>query len=88
MCLLMSSMKFFEFVRANLFILGSDVEANKRFQYKKLKLYKHNKDSIKKAILFAIENYDKDRFLVDEKITQYSYSNRIKVIEKRLKLLN
>ncbi len=83
-----SSMKFFEFVRANLFILGSDVEANKRFQYKKLKLYKHNKDSIKKAILFAIENYDKDRFLVDEKITQYSYSNRIKVIEKRLKLLN
>ena len=63
-----SSMKFFEFVRANLFILGSDVEANKRFQYKKLKLYKHNKDSIKKAILFAIENYDKDRFLVDEKL--------------------
>ena len=83
-----SSMKFFEFVRANLFILGSDVEANKRYHYKKLKLYKENKDSIKKSILFAIENYDNDSSLIDANITQYSYSNRVKVIEKRLKLLN
>lgn len=82
-----SSMKFFEFVRANLFIIGSDVEANKRFKYKKLKLYKQNNDSIKKSILFAIENYSQRKPL-DAEIVNFSYSNRIKVIHERLNLLN
>lgn len=83
-----SSMKFFEYIRANLFIIGSDVEANKRFDYEKLKLYKENNDSIKKSIVFAIENHNMENNLLNEKIINFSYSNRIKIINDRLKSLN
>ncbi len=83
-----SSMKFFEFIRANLFIIGSDVEANKRFDYEKLKLYQENDNSIKKSIVFAIENYNMENNLSNEKIIKFSYSNRIKIINDRLKSLN
>lgn len=82
-----SSMKFFEYIRANLFIVGSDVKANKRFDYRKLKLYQPNDDSIKNSILFAIENYDKGDKLLNEKVIKYSYSNRTNKIDKRLKTL-
>ena len=81
-------MKFFEYIRANLFIIGSDVEANKRFDYEKLKLYKENNESIKKSIMFAIENYNMENNLLNEKIIKFSYSNRIKIINDRLKSLN
>ena len=83
-----SSMKFFEYIRANLFIIGSDVEANKRFDYEKLKLYKENNESIKKSIVFAIENHNMENNLLNEKIINFSYSNRIKIINDRLKSLN
>ena len=71
-----------------MFIIGSDVEANKRFDYRKLKLYKENNESIKKSIMFAIENHNMENNLLNEKIINFSYSNRIKIINDRLKSLN
>ena len=43
---------------------------------------------IKKSIVFAIENHNMENNLLNEKIINFSYSNRIKIINDRLKSLN
>lgn len=78
-----SSMKFFEYIRANLFIIGSNVEANKRYEYSRISLYENSKSSIKNCFLYALENYKNFTPLSPEKIKEYSFSNRVnKIINK------
>tara|TARA_B100001121_G_scaffold44823_1_gene38414 strand:- start:4231 stop:5379 length:1149 start_codon:yes stop_codon:yes gene_type:complete len=78
-----SSMKFFEYIRAGLVILGSNVEPNKRFNYKKMLLFENNLDSIKKAILESVNILDINKDFSLENIREYSYQNRVqKTIDK------
>jgi len=83
-----SSMKYFEFVRANLFIMCSDVLANKRFAYKKQTLYTPSKESIKEAILTSIENINKFSDIEHDHVLKYSFSSRTNNIIYKLKNLS
>jgi len=78
-----SSMKFFEYIRAGLVILCSNVEANKRFNYEKAVFIENDLDSIKKGIQNSLETLEKDIYFDIETIKEYSYENRIdKLINK------
>lgn len=83
-----SSMKYFEFVRANLFIMCSDVLANKRFPYEKQTFYKPSKESIKQAILASIEHINKFDDIKHEDVLKYSFSNRTNKIISKLNHIN
>ena len=75
-------MKYFEFVRANLFIMCSDVLANKDL-HEKQTFYKPSKESIKQAILASIEHINKFDDIKHEDVLKYSFSNRTnKIISK------
>ncbi len=78
-----SSMKFFEYIRAGLVILCSNVEANKRFYYEKAVFIENDRDSIKKGIQNSLEILKKDIYFDVKTIKEYSYENRInKLINK------
>ena len=75
-----SSMKFFEYIRAGLLLVGSDVEANRRLNYPVIFRYKENQQSIENAILDAFNNLDKSTSFDVSEIIKYSYQNRAKKI--------
>ena len=75
-----SSMKFFEYIRAGLLIVCSDVEANRRFNYPVIFHYKENQKSIENAILDAFNNLNESTNFDVSEIIEYSYQNRAKKI--------
>ena len=79
-----SSMKFFEYIRAGLVILCSNVEANKRFDYEKSVFIENDSGSIKKGILESVKILGEEIDFDMEKIKEYSYENRIEKIINKL----
>ena len=75
-----SGMKFFEYIRAGLLLVGSDVEANRRFNYPFIFHYKENQKSIENAILDAFNNLNESTSFDVSEIIEYSYQNRAKKI--------
>ena len=75
-----SSMKFFEYIRAGLLLVCSDVEANRRFNYPVIFRYKENQKSIENAILDAFNNLNESISFDISEIIEYSYQNRAKKI--------
>ena len=79
-----SSMKFFEYIRAGLVVLCSNVEANKRFDYEKSVFIDDDSGSIKKGILESIKILGEEIDFDIEKIKEYSYENRVEKIINKL----
>ncbi len=81
-----SSMKFFEYVRSGLVILCSNVEPNKRFDYKNSVFIENNTKSIKEGILESVAVSNDTSFDL-EKIKEYSYEKRIQKIINKINYL-
>ena len=79
-------MKFFEYVRAGLVILCSNVEPNKRFNYKNSVFIENNINSIKEGILESVAVSNDTNFDL-EKIKEYSYEKRIQKIINKINYL-
>ena len=78
-----SSMKYFEYIRAGLVIICSNVEANKRFNYPKSLFYDNQNIDLSFAIKESINLLSSNTNFDKKQIEQYSIQNRVnKIIEK------
>lgn len=80
-----SSLKFAQYVRANLLILGSNVEANLRMRYENLLLFENTKEMLfEKFDYLRTYNFDS---INNDKYTNLSTDKRIEKILEKLNLL-
>ena len=75
-----SSLKYFEYIRAGLVILASDVKANSRFPYPNTVFYNPNMSNIQTALEDALKLSENKIDYDVKNITQYSHQNRISSI--------
>jgi glycosyltransferase involved in cell wall biosynthesis len=79
-----SSMKYFEYIRADLVIVCSNVEANKRFNYPKSIFYNNESKEIALAIKSSIELLSSGVTFDKKNIQEYSIQNRVYKIVKKI----
>jgi glycosyltransferase involved in cell wall biosynthesis len=79
-----SSMKYFEYIRADLVIVCSNVEANKRFNYPKSIFYNNESEEIALAIKSSLELLSSGVAFDKKNIQEYSIQNRVYKIVKKI----